>query len=184
MNSVSQIGAKLLPFALIASLFAVFHLLGVFSVQAVIVPTPLGAEALVAKSKAKLDRPVVPQAPSLPATSVEAPVEMVTNPSDTSIEAASEVPPSPPAFVPGTNTPMQPPREGVTNPAMPHPQYIPPAQPGQTPLAGSMNANGEPVQLPSNEIGDEDVQMTEEQAQQIEGQVENPVAEPQTTNQR
>ena len=184
MNNFSQIGAKLLPFALIASLFAVFHLLDVFSVQPVIVSTPQGAQAPVAKSAAKINRPAIPQSSSSPTTSVGTPVEMVTNPSDTSIEAASEVPPSPPAFVPGTNTPMQPPREGVTNPAMPHPQYIPPAQPGQTPLAGSTNANGEPVQLPSNEIGDEDVQMTEEQAQQIEGQVENPVAEPQTTNQR
>ena len=44
-----------------------------------------------------------------------------------------------------------------------------------------MNANGEPVALPSSEIPEEETQITEEQAQQMENQLDAPAEEPQPT---
>ena len=176
MNNFSQLGAKLLPFALIAGLIVVFQLLGVFSLQPSAVE-PTRAVANAPAGNGRDAKPVAGQKATAGSAPNTVPLQNNRNVTGNANPAPlSAAPHPPPQFVPeGIPTPQRP-RETVA----PVPQYVPPPQTGQTPLAGeAMNASGEPVVLPNHEISEEESQISEEQAQQIEGQVQAPSGEPQ-----
>ena len=176
MNNFSQIGAKLLPFALIAGLVVVFHLLGVFSVQpGVVEPTRAATKAPLSNDRDA--KPGARQKTTIGSAPIGAPSKNTGNVTRNTDPVPVSATPQPTLqYVPEGIPPPQRPRET----AEPIPRYVPPPQPDHTPLAGdAMNANGEPVVLPNHEISEEESQISEQQAQQIEGQVQAPSGEPQ-----
>lgn len=178
MNNFSQIGAKLLPFALIIGLVVVFQLLGVFSVQ----PGAVEPTRAAAKAPPSNDREAKPNAErkaSVGAMPIGAASKNNGNingnidpvPISTTSQPA-------PQYGPGNSPPSESPRE---TPAL-IPRYIPPLQSGQTPLAGeSMSPAGEPVELPNHEISEAEGQISEEQATLMEEQGQAPNGESRTS---
>jgi hypothetical protein len=160
MTDIATLVGRLLPFAVIASLAMIFYLLDVFSVRPAFDAEP-------AKVAARQISVVVPRRADTPSPQPSAAFPAPTvNPA----QPANDVPAPPPSaaqFQPPREAPvaMPPPAESMEdqdNGESAAPRYIPPAgSPGQ-PLASDTNTMA-PVQLPNDEI-------PQDQGEQIESE--------------
>jgi hypothetical protein len=156
MNDLSNLLAKVLPAAVIASLIGIFYLLDVFSVRPgwdnappkrAAVATPAASPNGKTLPAPATRRDSAVPAPTNEAVNAEAPADVSTGnpqPGEAKLDAAAP---------PGSPQPMA-------------PRYVPPGANNGQPLATDMNNGQGQAQLPNHEISAEDAARIEAEAQQ------------------
>ncbi len=183
MTDISTLIGRLLPFAVIASLALIFYLLDVYSVGPGFDVEPAKVAArqataveprATAAPSAQRSEPVPAPAPSVasevtaPPSQGQAPAESVSN-----FQTEGEFPPQGEAAEPPPTASMEQ-QDELNSPA---PSYVPPAgSPGQ-PLASDMNTSA-PIQLPNDEITQDDSELIESESLQALDEAEQAASQP------
>ena len=179
MTDIATLIGRLLPFAVIASLAMIFYLLDVFSVrpQFDAQPAKVAARQVTVSDVRRVDTPSVRRSDPFPA-----PTKNPVPPASDGAQPPPQATQGPAPVVPANNfkAEREAPREGeaiepLPSPAAPMggqdelssavPRYVPPAgSPGQ-PLATDTNTLA-PVQLPNNEIPQDEGERVESETLQ------------------
>lgn len=185
MTDISTLIGRLLPFAVIASLALIFYLLDVYSVGSGLDAEPakvaarqataVEPRATAAAPPAQRSEPVPLPPPSVasdvtaPPSQGQAPAESVSNfQTESEFPAQGEAP-----------EPLPPPTASMEQDELNStaPSYVPPAgSPGQ-PLASDMDTT-EPIQLPNDEITQEESERIENESLQALEEAEQAASQP------
>jgi hypothetical protein len=175
MTDIATLVGRLLPFAVIASLAMIFYLLDVFSVRPAfeVEQAKVAARQISVAAPRRVDTPSRQPSATFPAATAKPapPANQGVPPaaeSTGSFDTANEMPPSePPTNLPQPAAPVG----NQDNIESGVPRYVPPAgSPGQ-PLATDTN-NMAPVQLPNDEIPQDEGESVDSETLQALDQAE------------